>query len=107
MRAKSSMFVALLALVVVASAAHRAGAEEPKPAPTPTASPAQPAPTPSAAPAGAPAAAPAAKPAAAPAAPQMTMKEAKQKLGIVVFPAKGQTPELQEAEETACLQWGA
>src|SRR5262245_42938799 len=41
------------------------------------------------------------------AAPQMTMKEAKQKLGIVVFPAKEQTPEQQEADELACLQWAA
>lgn len=37
--------------------------------------------------------------------PQMTMKEIKQKLGIIVFPAKGQTPEQQEADEWACLQW--
>jgi Glycine-zipper domain len=37
--------------------------------------------------------------------PQMTMKEIKQKLGIVVFPAKGQTPEQQEADEWACLEW--
>jgi hypothetical protein len=37
----------------------------------------------------------------------MTMKEVKQKLGIVVFPAKAQTPEVQEEEELACLQWGA
>ena len=49
-------------------------------------------------------------PAAAPtegAATQMTMKEAKQKLGLIVFPAKDQTPEQQEADELACLQWGA
>lgn len=46
-------------------------------------------------------------PAAATAAPQMTMKEAKQKLGIVVFPAKEQTPAQQEADELACLQWAA
>jgi hypothetical protein len=31
--------------------------------------------------------------------------EIKQKLGIVVFPAKGQTPEQQEADEWACLEW--
>lgn len=37
--------------------------------------------------------------------PQMTMKEIKQKLGIVVFPAKGQTPEQQEADEWTCLEW--
>jgi len=37
--------------------------------------------------------------------PQMTMKEIKQKLGIIVFPAKGQTPEQQEADEWACLEW--
>ena len=37
----------------------------------------------------------------------MTMKEAKEKLGIIVFPAKGQTAELQEADELTCLQWGA
>lgn len=48
----------------------------------------------------------AAAPAPAP-APAMTMKEAKQKLGIVVFPAKNQTPEQQEADELACLQWAA
>jgi hypothetical protein len=52
--------------------------------------------------------APASTPAAPAApAPQMTMKQAKEKLGIVVFPAKGQTAETQEAEELACLQWGA
>lgn len=39
--------------------------------------------------------------------PPMTMKQAKEKLGIIVFPAKGQTPEQQEADELACLQWGA
>lgn len=50
--------------------------------------------------------APAPAPAQQP-APEMTMKEVKQKLGIVVFPAKSQTPEQQEAEELACLQWGA
>jgi hypothetical protein len=37
--------------------------------------------------------------------PQMTMKEIKQKLGLIVFPAKGQTPEQQEADEWACLEW--
>jgi len=37
--------------------------------------------------------------------PKMTMKEIKQKLGIIVFPAKGQTPEQQEADEWACLEW--
>ncbi|HXJ68920.1 MAG TPA: hypothetical protein VNM39_08425, partial [Verrucomicrobiae bacterium] len=37
----------------------------------------------------------------------MTMKEAKQKLGIVVFPAKGQTAQQQEKEEYECLMWGA
>ena len=37
--------------------------------------------------------------------PQMTMKEIKQKLGIIVFPAKGQTPEQQEADEWTCLEW--
>jgi len=59
----------------------------------------------------APAAAPAGTPHAstAPAAHQggMTMKEAKQKLGIIVYPAKGQTPQQQESEELACLQWAA
>ena len=39
--------------------------------------------------------------------PQMTMKEAKQKLGIIVFPAKGQTAQQQEADEYECLVWGA
>jgi hypothetical protein len=50
------------------------------------------------------------KPAAttpAPAQHQMTMKEAKQKLGIVVFPAKGQTPAQQDSAEYQCLLWGA
>jgi len=37
----------------------------------------------------------------------MTMKEVKQKLGIVVFPAKGQKPEQQDKEEYECLMWGA
>src|SRR5262245_33520769 len=45
-------------------------------------------------------------PPAAP-APQMSMKEAMQKLGLVAFPAKGQTPEQQEADELACLEWSA
>jgi hypothetical protein len=46
--------------------------------------------------------------AAAPAKPDtMTIAEAKQILGIVVFPAKGQAKEQQEAEETECLLWGA
>ncbi len=46
------------------------------------------------------------KPAAgAPAQPQMTMKEVKEKLGMVVFPAKGQTPEQQEKDEYECLKW--
>jgi len=59
---------------------------------------------PAAAPAGAPHAstAPAAHPQGG-----MTMKEAKQKLGIIVYPAKGQTPQQQESEELACLQWAA
>jgi len=43
----------------------------------------------------------------APAQHQMTMKEAKQKLGIVVFPAKGQNAQQQEKEEYECLMWGA
>ena len=46
-------------------------------------------------------------PAEAAPAPEMTMKDVKQMLGIVVFPAKEQTPEVQEAEEIACLQWSA
>ena len=37
----------------------------------------------------------------------MTMKEVKQKLGIVVFPAKGQKPEQQDKEEYECLMWSA
>ena len=49
----------------------------------------------------------AAKPAEAAPTPEMTMKEVKQTLGIVVFPAKSQTPEQQDAEELACLQWSA
>src|SRR6185503_4712575 len=43
----------------------------------------------------------------APAQTQMTMKEAKQKLGMVVFPAKGQTAQQQEIDEYECLVWGA
>jgi hypothetical protein len=35
----------------------------------------------------------------------MTMKDVKLKLGIVVFPAKGQTPEQQEQDEYDCLKW--
>ena len=38
---------------------------------------------------------------------QMTMKEAKQKLGIIVYPAKGQTAQQQEIDEYDCLVWGA
>ena len=50
----------------------------------------------------------AAKPASTTAAqPQMTMAEVKKKLGIVVFPAKNQDAKQQEADELACLQWGA
>jgi hypothetical protein len=45
--------------------------------------------------------------AAAPAPKPMTMKEVKQKLGMIVYPAKGQTPEQQEADEYECLKWGA
>ena len=30
---------------------------------------------------------------------------AKQKLGLIVYPAKGQTPELQAADEQACHAW--
>ena len=37
----------------------------------------------------------------------MTMKEVKQKLGMVVFPAKGQSAEKQDDEEYECLKWGA
>jgi hypothetical protein len=37
----------------------------------------------------------------------MTMKEVKQKLGMVVFPAKGQKPEQQDDDEYECLKWGA
>ena len=37
--------------------------------------------------------------------PQMTMKEVKEKLGMVVFPAKGQTPEQQEKDEYDCFKW--
>ena len=43
----------------------------------------------------------------APAPQPMTMKEVKQKLGIIVYPAKGQTPEQQESDEYGCLQWSA
>src|SRR5262245_8039143 len=37
----------------------------------------------------------------------MTMKDVKQRLGIVVFPAQGQTPEQQDKDEYECLKWGA
>jgi hypothetical protein len=37
----------------------------------------------------------------------MTMKEVKQKLGIVVFPAKGQTAAKQDSDETDCVLWAA
>lgn len=37
----------------------------------------------------------------------MTMAEAKEKLGLVVFPAKEQTPAQQEEDELACLTWSA
>jgi hypothetical protein len=37
----------------------------------------------------------------------MTMKEVKQKLGMVVFPAKGQTAQQQDNDEFECLKWGA
>jgi len=37
----------------------------------------------------------------------MTMKEVKQKLGMVVFPAKGQKAEQQDSDEYECLMWGA
>jgi hypothetical protein len=42
-----------------------------------------------------------------PPAPKMTMKEAKVRLGITVFPSKGQSPAQQETDEVACLQWAA
>lgn len=42
-----------------------------------------------------------------PAPKPMTMKEVKQKLGMVVFPAKEQTPEKQETDEYDCLMWSA
>ena len=44
---------------------------------------------------------------AAPPPINMTMKEAKERLGIIVFPAKGQDAKLQEAEEQECLLWAA
>lgn len=37
----------------------------------------------------------------------MTMKEVKQKLGISVYPAKGQTMQQQDNDEYDCLMWGA
>jgi hypothetical protein len=45
--------------------------------------------------------------AAAPAPTPLTMKEVKQKLGMIVYPAKGQTPEQQESDEYGCLVWAA
>ena len=41
------------------------------------------------------------------ASPTMTMKEVKQKLGMIVYPAKGQTAGQQEADEESCLVWAA
>jgi len=35
----------------------------------------------------------------------MSTAQAKQKLGLIVFPAKGQTPEQQAADEQACYSW--
>lgn len=37
----------------------------------------------------------------------MTIKEAMQRLGIVAFPTKGQTPAQVDSEETECLRWAA
>jgi hypothetical protein len=37
----------------------------------------------------------------------MTMKEVKQKLGMIVYPAKEQTAAKQEADEESCLVWAA
>jgi hypothetical protein len=45
--------------------------------------------------------------AAAPAPAPMTMKEVKQKLGMIVYPAKGQTAAQQESDEYGCLVWAA
>ena len=42
-----------------------------------------------------------------PAQHEMTMKEVKQKLGMVVFPGKGQTAQQQDIDEFECLKWGA
>ena len=90
MRTRSSAILVALAVLISSSAARQAGAAETQKQPAKTA-----------------VAQPAATPADSAAAPQMTMKEAKQKLGIIVFPAKGQAPAQQEADELACLQWAA
>jgi hypothetical protein len=45
--------------------------------------------------------------AAAPATTPMTMKEVKQKLGMIVYPAKGQAAAQQESDEYGCLVWAA
>jgi len=73
----------LIAFAVAALPAH--AADEKKPATPPAAAPADSAKTP----------------------PPMTMKEVKQKLGMIVYPAKGQTAGQQEADEESCLVWAA
>ena len=45
--------------------------------------------------------------AAAPAPTPLTMKEVKQKLGMIVYPAKGQASAQQESDEYGCLVWAA
>jgi hypothetical protein len=97
------LLLAALAPVSIASAQTTTPPKDATAAAPPAAAPPAAAPPAAAPPA---AAAPAPAPAPAP-VPEMTMKEVKQTLGMIVFPAKGQTPEVQEAEELACLQWSA
>lgn len=74
----------LLAIAIPARPAHAADEKKPE-APAPTAAKADSVATPA----------------------PMTMKEVKQKLGMIVYPAKGQTAAIQEADEESCLVWAA
>ena len=42
---------------------------------------------------------------AAPPAPPPSQAPSFQQIGLLVYPAKGQSPEQQKADETACAQW--
>jgi hypothetical protein len=85
LRSLITLFAAgLIAIAIPAHPAHAADEKKPE-APAPTAAKADSVVTP----------------------PPMTMKEVKQKLGMIVYPAKGQTAERQEADEESCLVWAA